>query len=224
TWKIFSVTTAKFLRLCRGLMNIIFAPESIREPLRAMTRMQLIRTLVTWRPDLGGYRNISTAYKIALKSLVRRYLELHDEIADRDVMISAIVDELAPDLIAGKAIGYESAAQLLITAGDNPDRLKSEASFAALCGVNPIPASSGKVNRHRLNRGGDRAANSALHIIAIGRLRTDNKTKEYVDKRLTQGGHTKLEALRCLKRYIAREVYYILKKRNNLINSIQIAA
>jgi transposase len=80
-----------------------------------------------------------------------------------------------------------------------------------------------KANRHRLNRGGDRAANSALHIIAIGRLRTDNKTKEYVDKRLTQG-HTKLEALRCLKRYIAREVYYILKKRNNLINSIQIAA
>ena len=74
-----------------------------------------------------------------------------------------------------------------------------------------------------MNRGGDRAANSALHIIAIGRLRTDNKTKEYVDKRLTQG-HTKLEALRCLKRYIAREVYYILKKRNNLINSTQIAA
>ena len=113
-------------------------------------------------------------------------------------MISAIVDELAPDLIAGKAIGYEPAAQLLITAGDNPDRLKSEASFAALCGVNPIPASSGKVNRHRLNRGGDGAANSAPHIIAIGRLRIDARTKEYVEKRLTQG-HTKLEALRCVK-------------------------
>ncbi|SDU09617.1 transposase, partial [Nitrosomonas ureae] len=107
--------------------------------------------------------------------------------------------------------------------GDNPERLKSEASFAALCGVNPIPASSGKVNRHRLNRGGDRAANSALHIIAIGRLRIDARTKEYVEKRLTQG-HTKLEALRCLKRYIAREVYYTLRKRNNLINSAQIAA
>src|SRR5690606_11109812 len=104
------------------------------------------------------------------------------EIADLDVMISAIVDELAPELISGKAIGYESAAQLLITAGDNPERLKSEAGFAALCGVNPIPASSGKINRHRLNRGGDRAANSALHIIAIGRLRTDTKTKEYVEK------------------------------------------
>ena len=150
-------------------------------------------------------------------------MELHDEIADLDVMISVIVDELAPELITGKAIGYESAAQLLITIGDNPERLKSEASFAALCGVNPIPASSGKVNRHRLNRGGDRAANSALHIIAIGRLRIDARTKEYVEKRLTQG-HTKLEALRCLKRYIAREVYYTLRKRNNLINSAQIAA
>jgi len=204
-------------------MNIISAPEAIRESLRTMTRMQLIRTLAAWRPDLGGYRDISTAYKIAFKSLARRYLELHDEIADLDVMISVIVDELAPELIAGKAIGYESAAQLLITIGDNPERLKSEASFAALCGVNPIPASSGKVNRHRLNRGGDRAANSALHIIAIGRLRTDARTKEYVEKRLTQG-HTKLEALRCVKRYIAREVYYTLRKRNNYINSVQIAA
>jgi transposase len=204
-------------------MNIISAPEAIRELLRTMTRMQLIRTLAAWRPDLSGYRDISTAYRIALKSLARRYLELHDEIADLDVMISVIVDELAPELITGKAIGYESAAQLLITAGDNPERLKSEASFAALCGVNPIPASSGKINRHRLNRGGDRAANSALHIIAIGRLRIDARTKEYVEKRLTQG-HTKLEALRCLKRYIAREVYYTLRKRNNLINSAQIAA
>lgn len=188
-----------------------------------MTRTQLIRTLAAWRADLGGYRDISTAYKIALKSLARRYLELHDEIADLDVMISAIVDELAPELISGKAIGYESAVQLLIAAGDNPERLKSEAGFAALYDVNPIPASSGKINRHRLNRGGDRAANSALHIIAIGRLRTDAKTKEYVEKRVTQG-NTKLEALRCLKRYIAREIYYILKKRNNFINSTHIAA
>ncbi len=188
-----------------------------------MTRMQLIGTLAAWRADLGGYHDVSTAYKIALKSLARRYLELHDEIAELDVMISVIADELAPELIAGQAIGYESAAQLLITVGDNPERLKSEASFAALCGVNPIPASSGKINRHRLNRGGDRAANSALHIIAIGRLRTDAKTKQYVEKRITQG-NTKLEALRCLKRYIAREIYYILRKRSNFINSTQIAA
>ena len=125
--------------------------------------------------------------RITLKSLGRRYLELHDEIADLDAMIGAIVDELAPSLVARNSIGQESAAQLLLTAGDKSERVRSEASFAALCGVSPVPTSSGKVIRHRLNRGGDRAANSALHIIAIGRLRTDPRTKPYVAKRIAQG-------------------------------------
>lgn len=204
-------------------MNIVSAPQELRDALRSMTRMQLIRTLASWRPDLTGYRDITTAYRIAFKSLARRYLELHDEIADLDVMIAAIIDQLAPELVARNSIGYESAAQLLLTAGDNPDRLRSEASFAALCGVSPIPASSGKTQRHRLNRGGDRAANSALHIIAIGRLRTDLRTREYVQRRLTEG-HSKLEALRCLKRYLAREVYHVLRKCNRTINATQVAA
>jgi transposase len=186
--------------------------------------MQLIRTLAAWRPDLSDYRNLASAYRITLKSLGRRYLELHDEVADLDVMIAALIDELAPDLVSRNSIGYESAAQLLLTAGDNIHRLHSEAGFAALCGVNPGPASSGKVTRHRLNRGGDRAANSALHIIAIGRLRTDPRTKAYVDKRITEG-HSKLEAIRCLKRYIAREVYYdVIRQRNRQIGQTQIAA
>lgn len=103
------------------------------------------------------------------------------------------------------------------------ERLHSEASFAALCGTSPVPASSGKVSRHRLNRGGDRAANSALHIIAIGRIRTDPRTREYVAKRLTEG-HSKMEAIRCLKRYIAREVFQIIRKRHNEINTVQIAS
>lgn len=93
-----------------------------------MTRMQLIRTLAAWRPDLSDYRNLSSAYRITLKSLGRRYLELHDEIADLDVMIASLVDELAPDLVSRPSIGYESASQLLLTAGDNSDRLQSEAS------------------------------------------------------------------------------------------------
>ena len=152
---------------------------------------------------------MEAAYRISLKSLARRYLELHDEIADLDAMIGAIVDELAPDLIARNSIGHTGAAQLLLTAGDNPERLRSEASFAALCGVSPIPASSGKTVRHRLNRGGDRHANSALHIIAIGRLRTDPKTKAYVAKRVAEG-HSKLDAIRALKRYIAREVFGLI--------------
>lgn len=202
--------------------SIISAPDELRESLRTMTRMQLVRTLAAWRPDLSNYRNLTSAYRIALKSLGRRYLELHDEIADLDVMIAKLVDELAPELIARNSIGYESAAQLLLTAGDNSGRLQSEASFAALCGVSPVPASSGKVCRHRLNRGGDRAANSALHIVAIGRLRTDARTKAYVEKRLSQG-HSKLEAIRCLKRYIAREVFYIIQRRQREINSTKIS-
>jgi transposase len=203
--------------------TIVCAPDELREALRQMTRMQLIRLLAAWRPDLTDYRNVVSAYRITLKSLARRYLELHDEIADLDAMITAIVDELAPALVARNSIGHGSAAQLLLTAGDNAERLQSEASFAALCGVSPVPASSGKTTRHRLNRGGDRAANSALHIIAIGRLRTDPRTKAYVAKRIAEG-HSKLEAIRCLKRYIAREVFTLISNRQREINQARIAA
>jgi len=203
--------------------TIVCAPDALRDMLRAMTRMQLIRTLAAWRPDLTAYRDVEAAYKISLKSLARRYLELHDEIADLDVMVGTIVDELAPDLVARNSIGRNGAAQLLLTAGDNPERLRSEASFAALCGANPVPASSGKTVRHRLNRGGDRHANSALHIIAIGRLRTDPRTKAYVAKRIAEG-HSKLEAIRVLKRYIAREVFTIIARRQKQINTGGIAA
>ena len=203
--------------------TIVCAPDSLRDTLRAMTRMQLVRTLAAWRPDLTAYRDVLSAYRIALKSLARRYLELHDEIADLDVMIGAIVDEMAPTLVARNSIGHIGAAQLLLTAGDNPERLRSEASFAALCGVNPIPASSGKTIRHRLNRGGDRAANSALHIIAIGRLRTDARTKAYGERRMSEG-HSKLDAIRAVKRYIAREVFTLIRRRQKEINQTSIDA
>ena len=141
----------------------------------------------------------------------------------RDTWNTDIVDELAPNLVARNSIGHVGAAQLLLTAGDNPQRLRSEAGFAALCGVSPVPASSGKTARHRLNRGGDRAANSALHIIAIGRLRTDAQTQTYVAKRIAEG-HSKMEAIRCLKRYIAREVFRLIKQRQKEINRTRIAA
>jgi transposase len=201
--------------------TIICAPDDLRDILRKMTRMQLVRTLAAWRPDLTDYRTVISAYRISLKSLGRRYLELHDEIADLDAMIGAIVDELAPNLVARNSIGQAGAAQLLLTAGDNPERLHSEASFAALCGVSPVPASSGKTTRYRLNRGGDRAANSALHIIAIGRLRTDPRTKAYIAKRMAEG-HSKLEVIRCLKRYIAREVFGVITQRQKEINQTRI--
>jgi transposase len=203
--------------------TIVCAPDELRETLRKLTRMQLIRTLAAWRPDLADYRNVVSAYRITLRSLGRRYLELHDEIADLDTMIVSIVDELAPALVSRNSIGHGSAAQLLLTAGDNPQRLLSESSFAALCGVSPVPASSGKITRHRLNRGGDRAANSALHIIAIGRLRTEPRTKAYVAKRIAEG-HSKLEAIRCLKRYIAREVFSLITQPRREMNQTLIAA
>ena len=114
----------------------------------------------------------------------------------------------APQLLQRHGIGPDSAAALLITAGDNPDRMSSEASFAALCGVSPIEASSGKTRRRRLNRGGDRRANSALYHIALTRARGDQRTRDYLDRRTAQG-MTRREAIRCIKRYIAREIYHL---------------
>lgn len=109
-------------------------------------------------------------------------------------------------------VGPDTAAALLITAEDNPDRLHNEASFAALCGTSPIEASSGKTQRRRLNRGGDRQANCALHTIVLSRLRWDARSRAYVTRRMAEG-KTRREALRCLKRYVAREIYQLIKPR-----------
>jgi transposase len=112
-------------------------------------------------------------------------------------------------LLTRRGIGPDNAAALLIAAGDNPDRLRSEASLAALCGVSPLEASSGRTSRRRLNRGGDRQANAALYRIALSRLRWDTRTRNYLNRRITED-KTHREAIRCLKRYIARETYQIL--------------
>ncbi len=218
-----TAVTARRIALQMIHNTIVAAPDGLRDQLRVMTRMQLVRTLAAWRPDLTAYRDVEAAYRISLKSLGRRYLELHDEIADLDAMIAAIVEDLAPNLITRNSISHVGAAQLLLTAGSNPERMRSEASFAALCGVSPVPASSGKTIRHRLNRGGDRAANSALHINAIGRLRTDQRTRDFVARRVTEG-HSKLDAIRALKRYLAREVFTLIMQRQREINASRIAA
>ncbi|MDP9696650.1 UNVERIFIED_ORG: transposase [Arthrobacter globiformis] len=158
-------------------MSIVFAPEEPRDQVRHLTRMQLIRTLAAWRPDVSNATDPVTAYRVSLKSLARRYLELTDEITDLDELINPIVEALAPQLLEHVGIGVEVAGQLLVTAGDNPDRMKSEAAFAMLCGVSPLPASSGMTQRHRLNRGGDRQANRALHLAVISRIRLDPRTQ-----------------------------------------------
>jgi transposase len=116
---------------------------------------------------------------------------------------------LAPTLLAEQGVSTITASALLVAAGDNPGRLRSESSFAHLCGVAPLDASSDKQQRHRLNRGGDRQANSALHAIAIVRMSHDPRTKNYVARRISEG-KTKRETIRCLKRYLIRDIYRIL--------------
>jgi transposase len=135
--------------------------------------------------------------------------DLTDEIRELEQQITTAVTNHTPQLLTRCGIGPDNAAALLIAAGDNPDRLRSEASFAALCGVSPLEASSGKTSRRRLHRGGDRQANAALYRIALCRLRWDTRTRDYLARRITEG-KTRREAIRCLKRYIAREIYRII--------------
>ncbi len=189
--------------------TIVAAPDEVRDQVRNLTRMRRLRTCASWRPDLGAYRDPVTTHKISLKTLARRVLALNEEIADLDRLIEPLVAELAPGLLALPCVGPHSAGEFLLAAGDNPDRLRSEASFAMLCGACPIPASSGKTVRHRLNRGGNRQANSALHMVVVSRMRIDERTKTYVARRLEEG-KSKKEIMRCLKRYVAREVYRTL--------------
>lgn len=146
------------------------------------------------------------AAALTLRLLARRVLALTGEIDELNVHITAAIQTRAPKLLQRYGVGPDTGAALLLAAGDNPERLASEASFAALCGVSPIEASSGKTRRRRLNRGGDRQANSALYTITIARLRWDKRTQHYVRRRVAEG-KTRREAIRCLKRYICREIY-----------------
>jgi hypothetical protein len=195
--------------------TIIAAPDGVRDQLRTRSRMQLIRMLAASRPDGVAYRDPTVATRIALRSLARRILELTDEIAELDELIAPLVKELAPRMLERVGFGIHNTGQLLVTAGDNPDRLGSEPAWAMLCGSAPLPASSGKTQRHRLNRGGDRAANSALHMAAICRLRLDPRTKAYAARRKADG-LSKRETIRCLKRYLAREAYHLLTSPGEL--------
>ena len=187
---------------------IVTAPEAVREEYRGQTTGSLIAKLACSRARFGDHP-VAVHTRSALKRLAIRYQQLNDEITTYDTDLARLVDAVNPALVQARGIATITAAQLLITAGDNPERLRSEAAFAMLCGAAPLPASSGKTNRHRLNRGGDRAANSALHKIAIVRMATDPDTRDYVTRR-TADGKTKKDILRCLKRAIAREVFHLI--------------
>ncbi|SCF73660.1 IS110 family transposase [Streptomyces sp. Ncost-T10-10d] len=196
----------------RALM--VTAPSALRDKLRGLPTGLLIDTLARTRPA-GDLADPACAAKTALRRLARRYQALQQEIKEADADLAPLVTRAAPSLVALPGVGTETAGQLLITAGDNPDRLRSEASFAHLCAAAPVPASSGRTNRHRINRGGDRHANSALYTIVLVRMRHDQRTRDYVTRRTAEGMSTK-DIMRCLKRFVAREIYRHLMSTNTL--------
>jgi transposase len=187
---------------------LVTAPEPVRHQLRRMGLAQLVRSAAAFRPTTPLPSPLA-ATKLALKSMAVRHQQLSAEIEALDRHLAILVAEAAPALLTAKGMGTHTAAALLLAAGDNPERLRTEAAFAHLCGVAPIPASSGKTNRHRLNRGGNRAANWALYLLALGRMGWHEPTRAYVARR-TAEGLSKPEIIRCLKRFIAREVYRLL--------------
>jgi transposase len=187
---------------------LVTGSETLRAQMRGLGPAELVRACARLRPaaDLADPHQSA---KFALRRLARRVQALTEEIEEFDAELKVLTARAAPELMALNGVGADVAGQLLASAGDNPDRLRSEAAFAHLCGAAPIPASSGRRDRHRLNRGGDRAANHALHTIVLCRMRWDERTRAYVERR-TGEGLAKKDIMRCLKRYVAREVYRAL--------------
>jgi transposase len=187
---------------------ILTAPEQLRDKLAALTTPRRVTLAARFRP--GDLASPAEAAKAAMAAVARRHQALTAEIAQLDTALETLAGHAAPaGFLARKGVGTQVAAALLVTAGDNPRRLRTDASFAALCGASPVDASSGKQRRHRLNRGGDRQANSALWRIVFTRMVIDPRTQAYVARRTSEGKTTR-EIMRGLKRYVAREVYKAL--------------
>ena len=181
------------------------APSVVREPLHGLTAPRLLARCAALRP--GRLDTPTVSAKDTLRALARRWFALAEEIATHDRYLARLTTETSPTLRAGFGVGANSAAEFLIVFGDNPERIRSEAAFAKLCGACPIPASSGRTTgRHRLYRGGHRQANAALYRSVIVRMRYHQPTADDVVRR-TADGRTKREIIRCLKRFLAREIY-----------------
>ena len=196
---------------------VLTAPAELRETFDGLGANALAARCRSFRSDRLG--NPTAAAKYTLRSLACRYRQLSKEIQDLRAEIERLIQATAPALVEAFGVGPDTAADLLIAAGSNPDRLNSEAAFASLCGVSRVPASSGKTNRHRLNRGRDRQANAALYRIVVVRLRYDLRTQAYMRRR-TAEGMSKTEVIRCLKRYVAREVYSAIQKPNQMLDKV----
>jgi transposase len=188
---------------------ILTAPEELRGKLGGLTNRDLIATCAAFRvrPEDDS---LAAIFRLSLRELAQRIAVLQEQNRTLTARMRRITTALAPALVAKTGVGPDTATTLLITAGDNPERLGHEKSFAALVGASPIPVNSGQTQkRFRLNRGGDRDANAAIWRIAIVRMSSDQATRDYIAKRRSEG-KTKSEAIRCLKRYIAREVFNAL--------------
>jgi transposase len=187
---------------------LVCADPILRESFSGLSTRRLIGQCAQLPADTSS--DIAGAAVYTLGLLARHVLELTTQINDLNQRITEVLAAHAPQLLDHYGVGPDTAAVLLVTAGDNPQRLHSEASFAALCGVSPVEASSGKAQRRRLNRGGDRQANRALYSIVLSRLRWDTRSRNYIQRRISEG-RTPREAIRCLKRYVAREIYQLIK-------------
>ena len=188
------------------LRHLVFtAPEPIRVRFKDRYKTGLVSEAANMRPNKGSDPVVYTT-NLVIRGLARRVKSLNTEIEAIDQILRLLIEETAPSLLGLHGVGVDTAASLLVTAGDNPDRISSERSWAHLCGTTPLPASSGKTTRHRLNRGGDRQANAALHRIVLTRMSSHPETRVYVAKRRTEGLSTP-EIMRCLKRYVARQTY-----------------
>jgi transposase len=187
---------------------LVTAPDELRASLRRLPRRQLLATCAAFRP--GDADDLTSITKLALRELAVRVGDLDAQIARLRVRRDRIVKATAPAMLAPHGAGPDTVTAVLLAAGDNPDRLNNDRSFAALLGVSPIQASSGKTHRHRLNRG-DRQGNSALWRIVICRMNSDPRTQAYVERR-TKEGLSKPEIIRCLKRYVARELFNALPR------------
>ena len=196
----------KYLNQIRHLA--FTAPAELRERLRHVHRDQLAKTVASLRPSSSA-DPVMYATKLAMVTLARRVLALDADGERLDRELEVLVGRVAPRLLEVYGVGVHTAAILLVAAGDNPHRLRNEAAFAHLCGVAPIPASSGKTTRYRLNPGGNRQANHALWRIVFTRMSNDERTRKYVARRLAEG-KTIREIMRMLKRYVARELYTYL--------------
>lgn len=188
---------------------IITAPDGLRGQLGSLTTDQRVKRCAGFRP--GDVSDPVEATRLALRTLSRRHQSLREEQRDLTKELDRLTAQVNPALRAAKGVGVDVASILLVAAGENAQRLTSESAFAAMCGVSPIQASSGKTIRHRLNRSGNRQANHALWRIAMVRMATDEETKIYTARRQAEG-KTKREITRCLKRYIAREIFTLLTK------------